>query len=153
MDVVEFKAAPMSKAGVQYAPSAIHHLSRYDLLILVRNEEAASTAEHSLTKFSRFHHVWHSGKAHSNQGAEFGKKLVYALPEDLGFNETRATSLRAQGDSVSEEVHSTIHAMLVMHMSVGNKNWASLLPSVQMTFNTSYPDTVHETPSFPTFGR
>lgn len=121
------------------------------LLIPVRNQEATSIAKILIDRVLTTFGV--PKKLHSDQGAEFENKLVYALQQDLGFNETRMTPLHPRGNSVSERVHSTLHAMLAMHMSVGNKNWAPMLPFVQMAYDTSYQNTVHETPYLSIFGR
>ena len=66
---------------------------------------------------------------------------------------TRTTPYRPQGNSVSERVHSRMHAMLAMHSSIKQDNWASLLPFVQLAHNTSFSATMHETPFFSMFGR
>ena len=143
----------MSNAGAlcKYVLSVMDHLTRYALLIPVPNKEPASIAKILIDRVITTFGI--PEKTHSDRGSEFENQLIYALQVELGFHKTKTTPLRPQGNSVSERVHSTMHAMLAMHMSVGNKNWASLLPFVQMAYNTSYHSTVHETPYFLFFRR
>ena len=46
-----------------------------------------------------------------------------------------------------------MHAILAMHSSIEQDNWASLLPMVQLVNNTSFSATMHETPLFLMFCR
>ena len=59
----------------------------------------------------------------------------------LGYKKTCTTPHRTQGISVSERVHSTMHAVLAMHSSMGLDNWAELLLMVQLAYNTSFSAT------------
>ena len=90
---------------------------------------------------------------HSDQGPEFQNSVVDQLQQILNYKKTRTTPYRPQGNSVSERVHSTMHALLAMHSSMNRDNWASLLPFIQLAYNTSFSSTMHETPFFLMFGR
>ena len=46
-----------------------------------------------------------------------------------------------------------MHAMLAMHSSIKQDNWASLSPFVQLAYKTSFCTSAHETPFFIMFGR
>ena len=85
---------------------------------------------------------------HSDRGLEFENEVISQLQSIHGYKKTRTTPYRPQGNSVSERVHSTMHAMLAMHSSIKQDNWASLLPFVQLAHNTSFSATMHETPFF-----
>lgn len=69
---------------------------------------------------------------HPDQGTAFENKAINQLQHIPGFKKARATPYRPQGNSVSERVHSTMHAMLAIHTSVDQDNWEFLLPLVQM---------------------
>ena len=71
----------------------------------------------------------------------------------LQYTKTRTTPYRPQGDPVSERLHSTLHSVVSMYSSLNHDNWASLLPFVQLAYNTSFSATTHETPFFIMFGR
>ena len=71
----------------------------------------------------------------------------------FGFEKTRTSAYRPQGNSVLERVHSTMHNMLAMYVNVKYDNWAELLPFIQLAHNTAYNKTLEETPHFLMFGR
>lgn len=148
IDAVEYKTALMSNAGVlcEYDLSEMDHLTRCALLIAAPIKEATSIAIFFID--GHFTTFGIPEELYSDQGAEFENKLVHVLQQKLGSNKNRTTPLRPPGNSVSERVRPTLHAMLAMYAPVGNRNQASLLPCVQMACNTSYRNTVHNTPHF-----
>ena len=85
---------------------------------------------------------------HSDRGPAFENKVISQLQSILGYKKTRTTPYRPQGNFVSERVHSTTHAMMVMHSLIKDDNWATLLPFVQLAHNTSLGATTNETPFF-----
>ena len=54
------------------------------------------------------------------------------------------TPYRPQVISVSERMHSTLHAMLSMCSNTAQNNWAEVLPFIQLAHNTSFSSTMHE---------
>ena len=90
---------------------------------------------------------------HSDQGPEFENKVVKQLQDVFGYKKTKTTPYRPQGNSVSERMHSTLHAMLSMYSNIAQNNWAEVLPFIQLAHNTSFSSTMHETPFFLMFGR
>ena len=75
------------------------------------------------------------------------------LQDVFGDKKTKTTPYHPQGNSVSERMHSTLHAMLSMYSNIAQNNWAEVLPFIQLAHNTSFRSTMHETPSFLMFGR
>ena len=90
---------------------------------------------------------------HSDQGPEFENKVVKQLQDVFGYKKTKTTPYRPQGNSVSERMHSTLHAMLSMYSNIAQNTWAEVLPFIQLAHNTSFSSTMHETPFFLMFGR
>ena len=93
------------------------------------------------------------GTLHCDQGPEFENKAVKQLQDVFGYKKTKTTSYRPQGNSVSESMHSTLHAMLPMYSNIAQNIWAEALPFLQLAHNTSFSSTIHETPFFLMFGR
>ena len=89
---------------------------------------------------------------HSDQGPEFENKVAKQLQNVFGCEKNKTTSYRPQGNSVSERMHSTLHALLSMYSNVVQNNWAEVLPFIQLAHNTSFRTTMHETPFFLMFG-
>ena len=75
------------------------------------------------------------------------------LQDVFGYKKTITTPYYPQGNSVSERMHSTLHAMLSMYSNIAQNNWTEVLPFIRLAHNTSFSSTMHETPFFLTFGR
>ena len=85
--------------------------------------------------------------------ARRSKKNVKQLQDVFSYNKTKTTPYRPQGNSVSERMNSTLYAMFLMYSDIAQNNWAEVLPFIQLTHNTSFSLTMHETPFFLMFGR
>ena len=75
------------------------------------------------------------------------------LQDVFDYKKTKTTPYRPQGNTVSERMHSTLHAMLSMYSNIAQNNWAEVLPFIQLAHNTSFSSTMHETPFFLVFGQ
>ena len=153
VDLVEYKVESVSAAGVRckYVLSMMDHLTRFTVLTPIPNKSAVTVAQAII---DRIIGIFGSPEMlHSDQGPEFQNSVVDQLQQILNYKKTRTTPYRPQGNSVSERVHSTMHAMLAMHSSMNRDNWAALLPFIQLAYNTSFSSTMHETPFFLMFGR
>ena len=153
VDLVEYKAISTSAVGApcKYVLSMMDHLTRYAILTPIPNKSADTVAKVIIDRIISI--FGPPEMLHSDQGTEFENKVIHQLQTILGYKKTCTTPYRPQGNSVSERVHSTMHAMLAMHSSMGRDNWAELLPMVQLAYNTSFNATMHETPYFLMFGR
>lgn len=85
---------------------------------------------------------------HLGQGPKFENKVICQLQIILGFHKVRTTPYSPQGNSVSERVHSTMYTMLAMQSSIEQDNWVTVLPFVQLAYDTSFSTTVMKYPSF-----
>lgn len=148
VDLVEYKS--MSE-GNRYILSVIDHLTRFVILIAIKNKEATTIARNLVERvFSVF---GPPETLHSDQGLEFENRLVKELQKVFGYKKTRTAAYRPQGNSVLERVHSTVHNMVAMYSTLACDNWAELLPFVQLAHNTAYSSTLEETPHYLMFGR
>ena len=75
------------------------------------------------------------------------------LQDVFGYKKTKTTPYRPQGNSVSERMHSTLHALLSTYSNTAQNNWADVLPFIQLAHNTSCSSTMHAAPFFLMFGR
>ena len=69
---------------------------------------------------------------HSDQGSKFENRVVKQLKDVFGYKKTNTTPYRPQGNSVSERMHLTLHAMLSMYSNIAQNNWAEVLPSTPL---------------------
>lgn len=92
----------------------------------------------------------------SDQDPEF-EDIYGNLPvaADTWIQETRTIPYRSQGTWVPERMHSTMHALLAMHSSIGQNDWASLCYHFLRDWYTTCPfsATICKTPFLLMFGR
>ena len=74
------------------------------------------------------------------------------LQDVLGYNKTKMTPYRPQGNQVSEHMHWTLHAMLSMYSNIAQNNWTEVLPFIQRAHNMYFHSTMHKTPFSWMFG-
>ena len=146
--LVEYKAY---KQGFHYVLSCIDHLTRFLILVPLKDKSMTTVARALVDRVSAVFPPPET--VHSDQGPEFENELVRELQSVFGFKKTRTLPYRPQGNSVLERVHSTMHNMLATLANASGDNWVELLPFVQLAHNTAYSKTLHETPHFLMFGR
>ena len=100
------------------------HLTRFAVLVLVRNKAAETVAQAIIERTISIYGPLET--LHSDQGPEFENKVIYQLQLILGYKKAPTTPCRPQGNSVSERLQSTIHSMLATHSAIDQSNWASL---------------------------
>ena len=153
IDLVEYKTESVSPTGLKcsYALTIIDHFTRFAALVALPDNK-----EQTITKalVERVFSIFGPPKTlHSDQGPEFENKVVKQLQDVFGYKKTETTPYRPQGNSVSERMHSTPHAILSMYSNIARNNWAEVLPFIQFAHNSSFSSTMHETPFFLMFGR
>ena len=153
IDLVEYKTESVSSTGLKcsYAQTIIDNLTRFTVLVALPDKKEQTNAKALVERV--FGVFGPPETLHSDQGPEFENKVGKQLQDVLGYNKTKTMPYRSQGNSVSERMHSTLHAMLSMHSNIAQNNWAAVLPFKQLAHNTSFSSTMHETPFFLMFGR
>ena len=152
-DLVEYKTESVSPTGLKcsYALTIIDHLTRFSMLVALPDKKEQTIAKALVERV--FGIFGPPETLHSDQGPEFENKVVKQLQDVFGYKKTKTTPYRPQENSVSERMHSTLHAMLSMYSNIAQNNWAEVLPFIQLAHNTSFSSTMHETPFFLMFGR
>ena len=153
IDLVEYQTESVSPTGLKwpYALSIIDHFTQFAVLVALPDKK-----EQTITKalVERVFGIFGPPETlHSDQRLGFSNKVVKQLQDVFGYKKTKTTPYRPQGNSVSERMHSTLHAMLSMYSNIAQNNWAEVLPFIQLAHNTSFSSTMHETPFFLMFGR
>ena len=142
IDLVEYKTESVSPTGLKcsYVVTIIDHLTRFVMLIALPDKKEQTIAK-ALVK--RVFGIFGPPETlHSDQGPEFENKVVKQLQNAFGYEKTKTTPYRPQGNSVSERMHSTLNAMLSMYSNIEQDNWAEVLPFVQLAHNTSFSSTM-----------
>ena len=114
--------------GNRFLLSAIDHLTRFAILIAIKDETARTFVRHLIERvFSVF---GPPETLHSDQGKEFENEFWSRNYSQFLDKRTRTAAFRPQGYSVLERVHSTVHNMLAMYSTLPFDHWAELLPFV-----------------------
>ena len=93
-------------------PSVIDHLTRFVILIPIKDKAAHTIVRHLIERVCSV--FGPPETLHSDQGNEFENEFVKELQSVFGYKKTRAGAFRPQGNSVLDRVHSTVHNMLAM---------------------------------------
>ena len=107
IDLVEYKA---SAKGFHYELSVVDHLTRFLILVPLKDKSMSTAARALVTHVLSFFSAPET--LHSDQGPEFENDLVRELQHVFGFKKTRTLPYRPQGNSVLERVHLIMHNML-----------------------------------------
>ncbi|MEP5375796.1 MAG: transposase family protein, partial [Hyphomicrobiales bacterium] len=155
VDLVEYRSVSPSAGGIECkdALSMMDRVTRFAVLLPVR-DKAADTIARAIIE--RLVNIFGSPETlHSDQGPEFENKVIYQLQRIFGYEKTRTTPYRPQGDSVPERVHSTMHNMLAMHKRDRSKQLGITVAvrPITVAHNTRFSATMHGTPFFLMFGR
>ena len=153
IDLVEYKNGTSipNRLKCSYALTIIDHSTRFAALVALPDKKEQTIAKALVERV--FGIFGPPETLHSYQGPEFENKVVKQLQDVFGYKKTKTTPYRPQGNSVSERMHSTLHAMLSMYSNAAQNNWAEVLPFIQLAHNTSFSSTMHETPFFLMVGR
>ena len=133
-----------------YAPTIIDHLTRFAVLVLLPDNKEQTIAKALVERV--FGIFGPPETLHSDQGPELKNNVVKQLQDVFGYKKAKTTLYRPQGNSVSERMYSTLHAMLSMYSNIAQNDWAEALPFIQLAHNIYFSSTMHETPSFLMFG-
>ena len=153
IDLVEHKTESVSSTRLKcpYALTIIDHLARFAVLVALQDKKEQAIAKALVERV--FGIFGPPETLHSDQGPELENKVVKQLQDVFGYKKTKMTPYRPQGNSVSERIHSTLHAMLSMYSNIVQNSWAEVLPFIQLAHNTSFSSTMHKMTPFLMFGR
>ena len=127
-----------------WCQSLTTYLTRFVIIAPIRNKAATTIARILVDRVFSVFGV--PEMLCSDQGTEFENQLVRELQTVFGYKKTRTTPYRPQCKSVLERVHSTMHNMLDMYMTLLTKpGHNSFLPFVQIAHNTAYSSTIQDT--------
>ena len=118
IDFAEYKTESVSPTELKcsYALSIIDYFARFAVLVAFQDKNEQNVAKALARRV--FGIFGPPETLHSDQGPEFENRVVKQLQDVFGYNKTKTTPYRPQGNSVLERMHSTLHAMLSMCSNV-----------------------------------
>ncbi|XP_056022199.1 uncharacterized protein K02A2.6-like [Ostrea edulis] len=145
MDYLTLEA---SKGGYQHMLVITDHFTRYALAIPTRNQLATTTAEAFLNHF--IVHYGIPARIHSDQGANFEKKVIKELYSIAGMSKSRTTSYHAMGNGMCERFNRTLLGSLP---STKKANWKAYVNPLVHAYNCTRHESTGQTPCLLMFGR
>ena len=122
IDPVEYKTESVSPTGLKCscALTIIDHQTRFAVLVALPDKKEPTIAKALVERV--FGIFGPPETLHSDQGPEFENKVMKQLQNVFGYNKTKPMPYRPQGNSMSERVHSTLHAMRSMYSNIAQNN-------------------------------
>ena len=125
----------MDHADHQIILSVIDSAMRYLWLILLRNKTAETVAnalyEDVIARTSVTSAVL------TDLGREFTAEILDRLYARLGITRLCTSGYHPQCDSKCEQVHCSVHDMIVKFIEHDFRNWAAYLPGICLAYNSS----------------
>ena len=90
---------------------------------------------------------------HTDQGANFGSKLIKELCEVHGIEKTRTTAYYPQGDGQVERFNKTMMNVVYALVDKTHGDWDVVLKYVNAAYNGTVHDVTRSTPNFLWYGR
>ena len=148
---MDFLTLEQSKGGHQNILVITDHFTRYAQAIPTRNQTARTTAQALFDNF-----IVHYGipqRIHSDQGANFGSKVVKELCNLTGMKKSRTTSYHPMGNGMCERFNRTLLGMLGTLEPHQKANWKAYVAPMVHAYNCTRHESTGVAPYFLMFGR
>jgi transposase InsO family protein len=148
---VDFLTLEPSKGGYQYVLVITDHFTRFAQAVPTRNMTAKTTAEVFFQQF-----VVHYGmpkRLHSDQGANFGSRLIRELCNVMGTDKSRTTPYHPMGNGMTEHFNRTLLDMLGTLEQDQKKDWKAHISFLVHAYNCTPHESTNYSPYSLMFGR
>ena len=141
MDVTEL---PETDKGYKYILTIVDHLSRYLVMIPLKNQKAATIAKKLNRHFISIYGVPQT--ILTDQGPNFMSNLFKELCNIYDINKLNTVPYWAQGNGRTEIVHKHIKKYLSYFVDKNQSNWPELLPLIVASYNNLPHKTLNRSP-------
>ncbi|XP_063416795.1 uncharacterized protein LOC134699038 [Mytilus trossulus] len=148
---LDFLTLEQSKGGHQNILVITDHFTRYAQAITTRNQTAKTTAQALFDNF-----ILHYGipqRIHSDQGANFGSKVIKELCNLTGMKKSRTTPYHPMGNGMCERFNRTLLGMLGTLESHQKANLKFYVSPMVHAYNCTRHESTGVAPYFLMFGR
>ena len=148
---IDYLTIELSKGGIKNVLVITDHFTRYAQEIPTRNQTAHTTARLLYKNF--FVHYGFPARTHSDQGANFGTKLIKSLCDLTGMKKTRTTPYHPMGNGMVERFNRTLLNMLGALQDDKKADWTSHLSNLTHAYNAASHDSTGFFSFYLMFGR
>jgi transposase InsO family protein len=141
----------VSRSNNVYILTVVDNFSKWAEGIPLRNKEAVTVARALMdVVFARFGLPL---ELLSDNGKEFDNQMLKEVCRLLGVDKLRTTVYKASTNGAVERFHRTLNSMLGKVVSIHQKDWDEMLPSVMAAYRASRHEATGYSPNFLMFGR
>ena len=142
---------PESVNGNKYIHVFTEYFTKYAETAAAKTQDAQVTAE----LFNRLVITRHGTpeKLLTDRGKNFQSNLFLSLCEIMDVKKKNTTSYHPQTDSLPERFNSTLINMVSKYVSNHQKDWDEFLSEVTFAYNTSFQESICDSPYFLIYGR
>lgn len=148
---IDFTILEPTRSGVENVLVITDVFSKYTVAVPTRDQRATTVALALTNEW--FYKFGVPSRIHSDQGRCFESALLHQLCHLYGVEKSRTTPYHPAGNGQCERFNRTLHNLLRTLPLPRKQDWASCLPQVLYSYNTTPHQSTGESPFFLMFGR
>lgn len=148
---IDFTLLEPTRSGVENVLVMTDVFTKYTMAVPTRDQRASTVAQVLTNEW--FFKFGVPSRIHSDQGRSFESALFGQLCHLYGVEKSRTTPYHPAGNGQCERFNRTLHNLLRTLPLPRKQNWASCLPEVLYSYNTTPHQSTGESPFFLMFGR
>lgn len=148
---MDFTVLEPSRNGLENVLVITDVFSKYTVAVPTRDQRASTVGDVLLREW--FFKFGVPGRIHSDQGRNFESALIQQLCRLYGVHKSRTTPYHPAGNGQCERFNRTLHNLLRTLPATRKRDWASCLPHVLFSYNTTPHQGTGESPFMLMFGQ
>ena len=148
---IDFTLLEPSHRGIENVLVMTDVFTKYTLAVPTRDQRAATVAQ--VITHEWFYKFGVPSRIHSDQGRCFEGAILEQLCRLYGVKKSRTTAYHPAGNGQCERFNRTLHNLLRTLPLSRKGDWASCLPQLLFSYNTTPHQSTGESPFFLMFGR
>ncbi|WPJ61302.1 hypothetical protein SMAC4_13436 [Sordaria macrospora] len=139
--------------GIEYDSIlvVVDRFTKFAYFLPFREDTGAEQLGHILIRHITSNHGWPKELV-TDRDKLFSSRFWQAFMNKLGVKHKMSTAYHARTDGQTERMNQVLEAYLRAYVNYEQDNWSELLPTAQMSYNSSKTETTKVTPFFANFG-
>ncbi|KAA8632751.1 hypothetical protein SMACR_01061 [Sordaria macrospora] len=139
--------------GIEYDSIlvVVDRFTKFAYFLPFREDTGAEQLGHIFIRHITSNHGWPKELV-TDRDKLFSSRFWKAFMNKLGVKHKMSTAYHARTDGQTERMNQVLEAYLRAYVNYEQDNWSELLPTAQMSYNSSKTETTKVTPFFANFG-